>query len=58
MENLGKRLPYYGIFGGVSALSKEQMVKVNGYSNMYFGWGGEGKSLIYLAMEIIRLHFF
>ena len=34
-------LPYNGIFGGVSALSKEHMEKVNGFSNKYFGWGGE-----------------
>ncbi|CAF0827351.1 unnamed protein product [Brachionus calyciflorus] len=29
------------IFGGVSALTKEQMKNVNGYSNLYFGWGSE-----------------
>ncbi len=35
------RLPYEEIFGGVSALTKNQMKKINGYSNLYFGWGGE-----------------
>ena len=34
-------LPYDTIFGGVSSLTKEQMLKVNGFSNLYFGWGGE-----------------
>ena len=38
------RLPYDGIFGGVSALTKIQMQKVNGYSNLFFRWGGEGKN--------------
>ena len=28
------KLPYDSIFGGVSSLSKDQMRKVNGYSNM------------------------
>jgi beta-1,4-galactosyltransferase 1 len=36
------KLPYTSIFGGVSSLTKEQMKNVNGYSNLYFGWGGEG----------------
>lgn len=35
------RLPYNAIFGGVSALTKEQFKKVNGFPNRYFGWGGE-----------------
>lgn len=34
-------MPYKDIFGGVSALSKQQMIKVNGFSNVYWGWGGE-----------------
>ncbi|KAH7960019.1 hypothetical protein HPB49_016226 [Dermacentor silvarum] len=29
------------MFGGVSALSKELMLRANGYSNLYWGWGGE-----------------
>ena len=35
------RLPYRDIFGGVSALTKDQMIKVNGFSNEFWGWGGE-----------------
>jgi len=38
------RLPYDIIFGGVTAISREQMKKANGYSNLYFGWGGEGNA--------------
>ncbi|KAH9418066.1 Beta-1,4-galactosyltransferase 3, partial [Dermatophagoides pteronyssinus] len=35
------RLPYKDIFGGVSALTKDQFIKVNGFSNEFWGWGGE-----------------
>lgn len=35
------RLPYRDIFGGVSALTKQQMETVNGFSNEFWGWGGE-----------------
>ncbi|XP_037566415.1 beta-1,4-N-acetylgalactosaminyltransferase bre-4 [Dermacentor silvarum] len=34
-------VPYPLMFGGVSALSKELMLRANGYSNLYWGWGGE-----------------
>uniref|UniRef100_A0A7N4UZA5 Galactosyltransferase C-terminal domain-containing protein n=1 Tax=Sarcophilus harrisii TaxID=9305 RepID=A0A7N4UZA5_SARHA len=35
------RLPYAGYFGGVSGLSKAQFLKINGFPNEYWGWGGE-----------------
>ncbi|KAL7856286.1 hypothetical protein AOLI_G00198900 [Acnodon oligacanthus] len=35
------KLPYNQYFGGVSAMSKEQYLKINGFPNNYWGWGGE-----------------
>lgn len=35
------RLPYAAIFGGVSAMTKDQILFVNGFSNKFSGWGGE-----------------
>jgi hypothetical protein len=40
------RLPYEEIFGGVSIINSDHFQLVNGYSNLYFGWGAEGKMLI------------
>ncbi|NP_001016664.1 beta-1,4-galactosyltransferase 1 [Xenopus tropicalis] len=41
MDKFGFGLPYNQFFGGVSALSKEQFLKINGFPNNYWGWGGE-----------------
>ncbi|XP_048240028.1 beta-1,4-N-acetylgalactosaminyltransferase bre-4-like [Haliotis rufescens] len=41
IDKLKYKLPYTQIFGGVSALTQEQFIQVNGFSNKYFGWGGE-----------------
>lgn len=35
------RLPYRTIFGGVSAMTRQHFQAVNGFSNSFFGWGGE-----------------
>lgn len=35
------KLPYSGIFGGVSAISTEHFKLLNGFSNLFWGWGGE-----------------
>ena len=32
---------YRNLVGGVLALTPHQMVSVNGYSNLYWGWGME-----------------
>lgn len=50
IDTLNFKLPYEAIFGGVSAMTLEQFNKVNGFSNKYWGWGGEDDDMYY------RLH--
>ena len=40
-------LHYPGIAGGVTAVRKDVFEKMNGYSNLYFGWGGEDDDLAF-----------
>ncbi|KAM8938959.1 beta-1,4-galactosyltransferase 1 [Pelodytes ibericus] len=41
MDKFRFGLPYNQYFGGVSALSKDQFERINGFPNNYWGWGGE-----------------
>ena len=45
-EQFGFRLPYDGYFGGVTLFDKESFVKINGYSNEYWGWGAEDDDVL------------
>ncbi|KAI9542748.1 Beta-1,4-galactosyltransferase 1 [Dissostichus eleginoides] len=58
MDKFNFRLPYNTFFGGVSSLSKKQYLKINGFSNTYWGWGGEDddiyKRIYYRGMSISR----
>ncbi|XP_065071224.1 beta-1,4-N-acetylgalactosaminyltransferase bre-4-like [Rhopilema esculentum] len=38
-------LPYSSLVGGVQAISKTDYIKINGYSNKFYGWGGEDDNL-------------
>lgn len=35
------KVPYDWIFGGAVSILKDQFINVNGFSNKFFGWGGE-----------------
>ncbi|OWF45120.1 beta-1,4-N-acetylgalactosaminyltransferase bre-4-like [Mizuhopecten yessoensis] len=45
IDKFNYRLPYGSIVGGVTQLRKDDVEKINGFSNMYFGWGGEDDDL-------------
>ncbi|XP_069832755.1 beta-1,4-galactosyltransferase 1-like isoform X1 [Dendropsophus ebraccatus] len=59
LDKFNFELPYETIFGGIVAFTKEQFIKVNGFSNRFWGWGGEDdelyKRVIAAGMRIERL---
>ena len=46
-------LPYHWIYGGITALSKEQFMKINGFPTMYWGWGGEDDDISHRSVLLI-----
>ena len=60
LDSFRFNLPYYGLFGGAVAMSAETFVDINGFSNLYQGWGGEDDDLyariIHKKYKIIRFH--
>ncbi|XDV45866.1 hypothetical protein PO909_013884 [Leuciscus waleckii] len=60
MDKFRYRLPYSQYFGGVSAVTPEQYLKMNGFPNQYWGWGGEdddiaARSQSHLSLVIILI---
>ncbi|KAI1892168.1 hypothetical protein AGOR_G00130490 [Albula goreensis] len=58
MDKFRYKLPYSQYFGGVSALTPDQYLRMNGFPNRYWGWGGEDDDIaarVHLSgMKIIR----
>lgn len=49
-EQFGYKLPYQGYFGGVTLFDKHSFIKVNGYSNEYWGWGAEDDDIMFRCL--------
>ncbi|KRZ68283.1 Beta-1,4-N-acetylgalactosaminyltransferase bre-4 [Trichinella papuae] len=59
VDKFNYRLPYASIFGGVTALTAQQFRRINGFSNDYWGWGGEDDDFyirVNLGKYIIHRH--
>jgi N-terminal domain of galactosyltransferase/N-terminal region of glycosyl transferase group 7 len=60
LDSFRFNLPYYGLFGGAVALPSEVFVHINGFSNLFQGWGGEDDDfyarLVNKNYRIIRFH--
>uniref|UniRef100_A0A3P9II35 Beta-1,4-galactosyltransferase n=1 Tax=Oryzias latipes TaxID=8090 RepID=A0A3P9II35_ORYLA len=58
MDKFRYRLPYPQYFGGVSAVTPDQYMKMNGFPNQYWGWGGEDDDIAarvrLSGMKIVR----
>ncbi|KAG7279848.1 hypothetical protein CRUP_016175 [Coryphaenoides rupestris] len=58
MDKFRYRLPYPQYFGGVSAVTPDQYMKMNGFPNHYWGWGGEDDDIAarvrLSGMKIVR----
>nr|XP_054606773.1 beta-1,4-galactosyltransferase 1-like [Nothobranchius furzeri] len=54
VDKFDYKLPYEQIFGGVTALTKEQFLTINGLSNTFWGWGGEDDDLYNRVMLRIK----
>ena len=45
VDKFDYRLPYAAIFGGAVAMTARHFADVNGFSNQFWGWGGEDDDL-------------
>jgi predicted glycosyltransferase involved in capsule biosynthesis len=42
----GGKIPGHNYYGGVNMVNKESFIKLNGYSNDFWGWGGEDDDML------------
>ncbi|XP_068233892.1 beta-1,4-galactosyltransferase 4-like [Palaemon carinicauda] len=59
-SNHNYRLVYYKYFGGACLMAREHIELVNGWSNIYWGWGGEDddmwRRIDFSDMRVWRYH--
>lgn len=58
IDKFDYKLPYDYLVGGVFAISKNHYKLTNGYSNIYWGWGAEGKLNRCLSILVYLLTIF
>lgn len=52
-EQFGYKMPYSEYFGGVTLFNNEDFTTVNGYSNFFWGWGGEDDEMYKRCVETV-----
>jgi len=52
VDELGYVLPYRVLAGGAFAIRTDHFFKVNGYSNLFWGWGGEDDDMGYRVEHV------
>ncbi|KAF6208585.1 hypothetical protein GE061_017043 [Apolygus lucorum] len=54
VDELDYKLPYKELVGGIFAIRTDHFIRVNGYSNLYWGWGGEDDDMGLRVEEILK----
>ena len=52
IDEMNYQVPYEELVGGVFAIRVEHFFKVNGYSNLYWGWGAEDDDMAYRLQHV------
>jgi len=52
IDEMNYRIPYDELVGGVFAIRTEHFFQVNGYSNLYWGWGAEDDDMAYRLQHV------
>ena len=45
---------YYSFFGGITSISKKQVLEINGFPNNFWGWGGEDDALYNRIATVVK----
>ena len=51
-QQFSYKMPYPYYFGGVTLFDPESFIKINGYSNEYWGWGAEDDDVYFRCAKL------